>query len=249
MTQCCLSTGNVSRVFPVTARPSCYKTSFCSAVAAMVAFGCAGCSSSSSSASFSATATSPAAARTSVPSRNPSSVSASTASSRHSGSPRAGRTPSLTSVTPQSSTAPAPTIASQMLTLRVGETAHLAYFDVTFLRTAPGRDGISHGWKVRVCYTASHPRQNADGTTRVSTNPWSVLVRDGEAHGSGSRWVRIEEFPQDGGWDPPYTDRLISLGQCAEGWLAIRHDNPDLQYLALRYAPADFGDRVTWETS
>lgn len=176
-------------------------------------------------------------------------MSAPTTSRRHAGSPPTGHAPSLTAVTPSPITAPAPTIASQMLTLRVGETAHLSYFDVTFVRTAPGRDGISHGWKVRVCYTAPHPRRNADGTTRVSTNPWSVLVRDGEAHGSGSRWVRIDEFPQDGGWDPPYPDRLMSLGQCAEGWLAIRHDNPDLQYLALRYAPADFGDRVTWETS
>lgn len=98
---------------------------------------------------------------------------------------------------------------------------------------------------MRVCYTSAHPDQNADGTTRVSTNPWSVLVRDGEG-GQEGRWTAIDEFPTDKGWEPPYPTRLIKVGQCAEGWLAIKDDNPDLQYTAIRYAPADFGDQVTW---
>lgn len=135
---------------------------------------------------------------------------------------------------------------SQTLSLAQGKTAHLTYFDVTFLRFAAGQDGISHGWKVRVCYTSPHPGQNADGTTRVSTNPWSVLVRDGEG-GQEGRWVRIDDFPADKGWAPSYPVRRISVGQCAEGWIAIRDENPDLQWLAIRYAPADFGDQVTWE--
>ncbi|GAA1391389.1 hypothetical protein GCM10009599_10030 [Luteococcus peritonei] len=107
---------------------------------------------------------------------------------------------------------------------------------------------MSFGWKVRVCYTSPHPGQNADGTTRVSTNPWSALVSAPEG-GPQARWVRIDEFPADKGWQPPYPTRLLKLGQCSEGWIAIKHDNPDLQFTALRYHPADFGDMVTWPTS
>ncbi|MFC6359428.1 hypothetical protein [Luteococcus peritonei] len=67
--------------------------------------------------------------------------------------------------------------------------------------------------------------------------------------GPQARWVRIDEFPADKGWQPPYPTRLLKLGQCSEGWIAIKHDNPDLQFTALRYHPADFGDMVTWPTS
>lgn len=157
----------------------------------------------------------------------------------------AGATPSVPSTARPAGTHESAANHSQTLSLAQGKTAHLTYFDVTFLRFAAGQDGVSHGWKVRVCYTSAHPGQNSDGTTRVSTNPWSVLVRDGEG-GQEGMWVRIDDFPADKGWAPPYPSRRISVGQCAEGWLAIRDENPDLQWLAVRYAPADFGDQVTW---
>ncbi|MEL4356666.1 MULTISPECIES: hypothetical protein [unclassified Luteococcus] len=129
----------------------------------------------------------------------------------------------------------------------MGQTARLAHFDVTLLRHEFGKDGISVGWKVRTCYTKAHPQQNADGTTRVSTDPWSVQVIDGEG-GTHSVWAKISEFPADKGWEPPYPQGTIKLGSCAEGWIAVRHENPDLQFQALRYQPSDFGDVVTWST-
>ncbi|MEL4504630.1 hypothetical protein AAEX63_07315 [Luteococcus sp. H138] len=115
------------------------------------------------------------------------------------------------------------------------------------LRSEHGKDGISVGWKVRVCYTTAHAGQNADGTTRVSTDPWSVQVIDGEG-GTKPVWTKISEFPADKGWQPPYPERRVKLGECAEGWIAVRHDNPDLQFQAVRYQPSDTGDVVTWST-
>jgi hypothetical protein len=143
-------------------------------------------------------------------------------------------------------TAPPP---GQQLQLGPGQTAHLTYFDVTFQRFAHGQDGISAGWRVEACYRRPHPEQNADNTTRVSADPWSVQVLDAEGPGGRPTWLGINEFPRDNQWSPPYPTTNLKLGACQVGWLGVRHGNPDLQFLALRYAPADFGDVVTWSTS
>ncbi|NNG19287.1 hypothetical protein HJ590_06765 [Naumannella sp. ID2617S] len=129
--------------------------------------------------------------------------------------------------------------------MRYGQTARLRYFDVTALRQEHGKDGVSIGWKVRVCYRAAHPGAGSDGKTRVSNNPWSVTFRDGEGGGQ-PRGASISSLPFDRGWVPEYTETRLALGQCHEGWMGVRHGNPDLMWLALTYAPADFGDRITW---
>lgn len=129
--------------------------------------------------------------------------------------------------------------------LRYGQTARLRYFDVTALRQEFGKDGVSIGWKVRVCYQAPHPGAGNDGRTRVSNNPWSVRLRDAEG---GGRWksVPIGSLPHDAGWVPEFRETRLGLGECQEGWLPVKHDNPDLQWSGLSYAPVDFGDRITW---
>ncbi len=134
----------------------------------------------------------------------------------------------------------------QRLELGPGQTARLTYFDVTFQRFAHGQDGVSAGWRVEVCYRRPHPQQNADNTTRVSSDPWSVLVYDAEGGGGRPTWVGINEFERDNEWSPPYPTNQLRLGACQTGWLGVRHGNPDFQFQALRYAPADFGDVVTW---
>lgn len=157
-------------------------------------------------------------------------------------SPTAELTPSHAPVDPPPAQ-PAP--RAQNLSLGVGQTAHLSYFDVTLLQFAHGKDGISVGWKVQVCYTRPHPQQNSDGSTRVSTNPWSARIADGET-GSAPRWMRIDEMPRDNAWSPGYATRTIRLGECNMGWIGVTHGNPDLLWSGLRYAPADFGDVVVW---
>lgn len=153
-----------------------------------------------------------------------------------------------TAPVPVRTTEPAPP-PGQTLQLQTGQTAHLAYFDVTFQRFAHGQDGVSAGWRVEVCYRRPHPNQNPDNTTRVSADPWSVQALDAEGPDGRPTWVAIDEFPRDDGWSPPYATAQLKLGSCQTGWLGVRHGNPDLQFLAVRYAPADFGDVVTWSTS
>lgn len=133
----------------------------------------------------------------------------------------------------------------QQLNLAIGQTARLRYFDVTVRQAAYGQDGISVGWKVEVCYRAPHPGANTDGTTRISTNPWSARVVDGEVGGPAEE-IALDRFPRDNAWSPPYRTRQIRLGECEFGWIGIRHDNPDLQWPAVIYQPRDFGDRIVW---
>lgn len=149
--------------------------------------------------------------------------------------------------TPVASEAPLKRPTGPMtMDLRYGDMARLRYFDVTALRQEFGKDGISIGWKVRVCYRAAHSGTGADRRTRVSNNPWSVRVNDGEGPGTPPRWTAISTFPQDVGWAPEYAETRLELGGCQEGWMAVRHGNPDLQWTGLRYSPADFGDVITW---
>lgn len=167
------------------------------------------------------------------------------------GSPDPGVTPAAETSGPAPTVVPAASATepgAKRLLLGTGETAHLAHFDVTVRERAFGKDGVSIGWKVEVCYTQRHAQQNANDTTRVSTNPWSVQVRDGEGQSGKAEWLPIDRFPRDKGWEPPYETRDLKLGSCQLGWIAVRHGNPDLQWLAIRYAPADFGDEVTWTT-
>lgn len=177
-------------------------------------------------------------------------VTATTARSSASPSPHGGEseTPAATPTSETTSSSGSPSAKGpQDLSLSTGQTARLANFDATLLRSEHGKDGISIGWKVRVCYTSAHPEADADGATRISTDPWSVQVLDGEG-GTKAVWSRISEFPADKGWQPPYPERKLALGECSEGWIAVRHENPDLQFQALRYQPAGSGDVVTWSS-
>ncbi len=79
----------------------------------------------------------------------------------------------------------------------------------------------------------------------MSNNPWSVEFRDGET-GGPTVWRTIPSLPFDQGWVPEYRETRLAVGECQEGWMGVRHDNPDLQWTGLRYAPADFGDVITW---
>lgn len=131
----------------------------------------------------------------------------------------------------------------------MGSTVSLRYFDVTVSDFRFNGDGTEAGAKVRVCYTHPHAEANADGTTRVSTNPWSFGVRDLEgATSSKYTFVGVGEFDR-AGWTPAYREKGISVGECNSGWISVAHGSPDLDFSYLRYAPRDFGDKITWELS
>ncbi len=134
----------------------------------------------------------------------------------------------------------------QTMTLGIGQTARLTYFDVTVQRFAFGQDHISIGFRIEVCYRKPHAGAAGDGTTRVSTDPWSFLVRDGEGPQTSYKAVPVSTFPRDWAWSPSYRETRLAPGSCNVGWIGIRHENPDLQWGGIVYAPADFGDRITW---
>lgn len=126
-----------------------------------------------------------------------------------------------------------------------GESAELAHFTVTMHAAESQPDGLWEAWDIEVCYTSEHPGQNEDGTTRVSTDPWSVLARDGEGT-EDYEWYPIGDFEQNSEKSPAFTETQLAVGDCTRGWLTADHGNPDLQFAGLRYAPADFDEEVTW---
>lgn len=129
-------------------------------------------------------------------------------------------------------------------TLRVGETAHLANWDVTVLRAEPGKDGISYGWKVNVCYVTPSGLAE-DGRINVSDRPWSALVQDLEGGSNPVVAVPIREFERDHAYRPDYLDTTLSLGECNLGWIGIVHHNPDLSWPGIVYEPST-GEHITW---
>ena len=128
-------------------------------------------------------------------------------------------------------------------------TLGLRYFDVSVLDQRFNDLGTATGVKVRVCYAAPHPEANADGTTRVSPDPWRFGVYDGETQlPEDTQYPRPAELgePTDE-FGPLLEARQVALGECNEGWIAVEHGNPDLAWTAARYQPADFGDEITWD--
>lgn len=155
---------------------------------------------------------------------------------------------------PAASTSPAPTTATAspvnprrtvaQASLKVGETAHLANWDVTVLRSEHGEDEISYGWKVNVCYVA--PSDLAEnGRISVSDKPWSAIVQNLEEGGNPVVAVPIREFERDHAYRPDYLDTTLALGECNLGWIGIVHGNPDLGWIGISYEPST-GERITW---
>lgn len=149
-------------------------------------------------------------------------------------------------------TTPAPTTSSSgrptgpvTLTAQLGETVKTRYFDVTVSALEADDEGLAWGAKVEVCYAATHPEQNADGTTRTSIDQWYFSVQDGEGGGPGE-WVKVKNLPPSTRWSPVYKTKLVKLGQCNTGWVQAEPGSPDLFFPNLRYAPADFGDDIVW---
>lgn len=130
--------------------------------------------------------------------------------------------------------------------LQAGATAHTRYFDVT----VHGRDftDTATGVEVEVCYAAAHPEANADGTTRVSTDPWRFGVYDGETQlESDVQFLPVTEFEPTTAFTPAYEETQLQVGECNTGWIAVEHGNPDLAWASVRYQPGDFGDVITWD--
>lgn len=128
----------------------------------------------------------------------------------------------------------------------LGSTVTMRHFEVTVSDVRRNGDGTAIAVSVKVCYTHPHSGANADGTTRVSRDPWSFGLLDAESMESEYTFVKAREIPISTHWTPVYNETRLSPGQCNEGWLAVHHGNPDLWISYIRYAPADFGDRVTW---
>lgn len=140
--------------------------------------------------------------------------------------------------------APGPATAPNANALSYGQTAHLQNFDVTAMEHTYSPDGGSQGFKVKVCSTGSGAAGD-DGLTRVSTDPWQILQRDGEAHGE---WAArpISSLPAGPEQAPVYGETRLAVGQCAEGWMVVKNTNPDTQTGDLRYVLAD-GTQVSWK--
>lgn len=121
-------------------------------------------------------------------------------------------------------------------------TQHLTYFDVS-VNSHLGGEGF---WatNVTVCYRSPHPDANADGTTRVSTDPWSVLVQTPDG---GLRATPVSELPRTNfGLNPQYSETLLSPGQCQMGWITVIPSGGG-RFAGVKYAPRDFPtDTVTW---
>ena len=121
----------------------------------------------------------------------------------------------------------------------------MTYFDVTVNSHLHG-EGF---WAANVtaCYVRPHPDANPDGTTRVSTDPWSVLV---ERPNGSLVQVPVSHLSQtDGGTAPQYTEDLLSVGQCQTGWITVTPPGNGT-FAGMKYAPRDFpNDTVTWQWS
>lgn len=162
-------------------------------------------------------------------------------------------TTSSSSPAPSSSSVTSPSVSvrpnkPRQLTLGIGQTARLTYFDVTVQRFKFGDDNVSAAYRVQVCYVRPHAEANSDGSTRVSTNPWSFRLRDGEGGPASYSSVPVSEFTRDWSWTPSYRETKLKVGQCNTGWIGVKVTNPDLQWGGIVYSPSDFGDRVTWTT-
>lgn len=126
--------------------------------------------------------------------------------------------------------------------LRVGQTAHFAYFDVTVddHRMLPGLWGAH----VRVCYTHRHPSANPDGSTRVSTDPWQFGSGAG-ARAQYSKDPTIDTQVSDY-WKPAYGEATLKVGQCHTGWLSVSLVEGVVGFSGMRYAPSNFPFSATW---
>lgn len=130
-------------------------------------------------------------------------------------------------------------------TLKVGETAHLANWDVTVQRAEYGYEGFSYGWKVNVCYVAASDLA-VDGRIKVSDRVWTALLQDQESGGPVES-VPIPEFERDHTWTPEYANTSLSVGDCNLGWIGIHNENPDLDWPGIVYTPST-GETITWES-
>lgn len=129
--------------------------------------------------------------------------------------------------------------------MKVGESARLENWEVTVMDGEYGKDGISYGWKVDVCYIA--PSSFAkDGRIKVSDEVWSVLVEDMESNVSRVVTVPVGEFERDHAYRPDYLDTTLAVGECNLGWIGIVHGNPDLAFQGITYEPST-GESITWK--
>lgn len=122
------------------------------------------------------------------------------------------------------------------------ETKRLSYFDVT----VGDHLHASGHWAadVKVCYVRPHPGANQDGTTRVSTDPWSVLIQ--RTDGSLVPVPVGQLSPTSAAPVPRYVERLLRLGECQTGWITVKAPQGG-SFAGMRYAPKDFPtDSAMW---
>jgi hypothetical protein len=123
------------------------------------------------------------------------------------------------------------------------DTRHLTYFDVSVNSHLRG-EGF---WaaNMTVCYVRPHPEANADGTTRVSTDPWSVLIQ--QPNGSHEQMAVSSVGQTASGLSPRYGEDLLQLGQCQTGWITLSPPGSG-RFAGMKYAPSDFpDDTATWQ--
>ena len=119
---------------------------------------------------------------------------------------------------------------------------HLTSFDVTLNAHTYGEGFIAAN--VTVCYVRPHPGANPDGSTRVSTDPWSLMIerRDGSI-----AEVPVSELARSSAPGPRYTEALVDVGECQTGWISVTPPG-DGTFAGMKYAPKDFPqDTATWQ--
>ena len=150
-----------------------------------------------------------------------------------------GNTCGIDKPTAGSSPKEAPTAPASPAT---SQTRHLSYFDVTTNSHLQG-EGF---WaaNVTVCYVHPHPQANPDGTTRVSTDPWSVLI---ERPNGSYEQVPLSDLNQTtAGLGLQYGEELLHLGQCQTGWITVSPPGYG-RFSGMKYSPKDFpNDTATW---
>lgn len=142
-----------------------------------------------------------------------------------------------------------PVVTAKRLNLRVGQTAHFEYFDVTVHKVRRAQSsvegGLVFGFRTTVCYTKRHPSALPDGSTRTSVSPWKV----GLMHDIKINWLSPKPY-LSARWRPVYQERILQVGQCNAGWITMEiNESVFLAVMGIRYAPADFNSSATWRVT
>lgn len=150
---------------------------------------------------------------------------------------------------PPEAESPSPSAPSAVVTeTTFDDTVNTKHFAVSVLGHKRNEDGTAMGFLVYVCYRNEHPDADADGKVGVGPDTWLFGVYDGETD-EDTRFARASELGEPTEeFGELLEDNDLLVDQCDSRWIAVRHDNPDLDWRSIRYQSAE-GDEITWPLS